>query len=90
MRGSKVGRSDATPLRIEPELGQRSKDVSKSSNKEPWHIFQKDVAGSYFAKYPFDVRPEPSLVVLREPFAGEADRLTRESGNDEIHVSAKR
>jgi hypothetical protein len=89
VRCADIGRSEQAPLRIEPELGQRPQNSSETSSRsERWDVLQHDEAGSYFAKHPCDLGPEPPLVVFSELLAGDAPGLTGEAGSDAIHLAA--
>jgi hypothetical protein len=87
VRRTDFGRAETVPLRIEPEVGQRSENRSHSSpsKKEAWHIFQKDEARSHLANDPSDSWPDPSLVVGSFSLPGDGEGLAGESGNDAIH-----
>ena len=88
--GANVGRSDTTPFRREPEAGKSCEDGSKSMANKPRDIFKEDEPGLALLEDPFDVGPEPTLVVGPESLAGGAERLTRESRSDDIHDSTPR
>jgi hypothetical protein len=85
-----VGRSDATPLRSEPEFGQRSQNVSESVNNDGRHVFQEHELGSNVANDSGDNRPEPSLVFRAELRAGDAERLAGESGSEAMNAATPR
>ena len=87
---SNVGRSQAQPLRIEPERGQVTQDASNSHGKQTWDVFQEDEAWSHFANHPGNVGPEPPFVVLPSTLAGDADGLAGKAAMDEIHRSTPR
>lgn len=59
-------------------------------NKEAWDVLQEDERGSNLAKDPFDVVPDPSLVVFSEAFPGDGEGLAWEARRDEIHSVTKR
>jgi hypothetical protein len=90
VRGADGCRRYTVPFRIPPARGQVGEDVGKPSANEPWDILQEEVPASHAASDPPDFGPEPTLVELRESFAGNADGLTRESSSDEIHRSTPR
>lgn len=71
MRCADVVRAEHRPLRIEPEAGQVSENVSEAPGKQPWDVFQEDEAGSSLANHPGDFRPEPSVVVGAAALAGD-------------------
>mgnify|MGYP003424754695 CR=1 FL=1 len=54
VRGADLGRAEQTPLRIEPELGQRSENVSEISS-ELWHVLHEHEAGSKYANAPLEL-----------------------------------
>lgn len=88
MRRSHVERSDSRPLRIEPELGQRSENVSESASKEPWRVLHEDDFRSNDANHSEELGPEPSLVGRAEPFPRCADGLAWRATAYKIHVSS--
>lgn len=90
VRGTDAGRGEHAPLRIEPQVGQRSENLVHPSIKQPCDVLQEDELGSHVANDARDVRPDPSLVLLRVALAGEGDRLARESRRDDIHDSTPR
>jgi hypothetical protein len=51
---------------------------------ETWDVFQEREAGSYLTNDPDGVGPHVSLVGFSEPLSSNAERLTRESGADDI------
>lgn len=85
VRATHSRRREHTPLRIEPQLGQVSENVSKPSISEPWDVFQEDEGGSYVTNCSDDVGPDPSVVVCSSSLAGLGERLAREPRSDEIH-----
>lgn len=90
MGRSDLGRAEQIPLRIEPEVGQVSEDVSKSPSNETWNVLQEDEARSRIANDPGDGRPEPAFVVGPPTRAGVGPGLAWEARTDEIHRSAPR
>jgi hypothetical protein len=50
-------RSQTTPLRIEPQRGQVSRDAVESSSSESCDVLHEDEAGSYLAHDPCVLRP---------------------------------
>jgi len=86
MRGTNGARWYAIPLRIVPDRGQRSENVSKPSIQQLWTVFQCDVLGSKLANEPEKLPPQTAA------FSGKtelrpADRkiLTREPSADDIN-----
>lgn len=92
VRSADFGRSETLPFRIEPEIGQRSENVSEppTASSEPWHVFHEHEAGSHIANDGDDERPEPPSVVTSGPLPDLGPRLAREPGRDEIHAAAPR
>ncbi|MCY3784617.1 MAG: hypothetical protein OXG79_12655 [Chloroflexi bacterium] len=91
MESSTGFRAEHAPLRSEPEIGQRAEYGSKSGwSKDAWRILQEDVTRSHIANDSGDIWPEPSLVLLPAPLAGDAERLAREPRSDDIHDATPR
>jgi hypothetical protein len=90
VRGADGCRGYTIPFRIPPARGQVGEDVGKPSAKQPWDVLHEQVSASHAASDPPYLGPEPSLVGLRESFAGDADGLTWESRSNEIHRSTPR
>lgn len=88
LRGADVGRSKATPFRIEPERGQAAENVSESFVAEPWDVLQEHDDGSKVAKMTLDDGPQPSVVGLDALRSGETDGLTGEAPKEAIHPAA--
>lgn len=88
LRGSDIGRTYARPLRIEPERGQVSENVSKP-RKEACDVFQEHVSGSNRANDSDNFSPEAGALAI-DPGAGSGDGnvLTRETRSDDIHAAA--
>ena len=59
------------PFRIEPQLGNVSENSVEPHPKVPWHIFQEDVAGSYFANNSPHFGPEVPWVFLSKFLPGD-------------------
>lgn len=87
VRGSDSGRAEQTPFCIEPQRGQPPENVSESGRKETWDVLQEDEGRSHLANHAGDVGPEPTVVRLRLARPGERDRLTRESGDDDVNAA---
>jgi len=88
VRRADLRRREQTPLRIEPEIGQGSEYKPESSRKEAWDVLQEHDGGSYVAKHPVDLRPDPTLVLVPLAPTGDAPRLAREARSDAIHKAA--
>jgi hypothetical protein len=95
MRRTQGGRRYTTPLRIEPERGQITKDffdrrwvplasaVSPRA-KEPWDIFNEREPGSKFPKASIEFGPEPSGIFSNHASAGATDGLAGESTTNKV------
>lgn len=100
MSGADVGCSQHLPLRIEPEVGQVTKDFfdrcpipslgASPRSKEGADVLHEDVAGSHLTNDPGELRPEPSGVVGSPPLADAGQRGAGEAAADEIHRSTPR
>lgn len=55
-----------------------------------WHVLQEHVAGSNLTNDPADVWPEPTVIVSSGALTSGAERLTWETGSDEIHPANPR
>lgn len=87
---SDISRREQIPLRIEPEVGQVSEDVSESPSNESWNVLQEDEARSRIANDPGDGRPYPPIVFEPSASAGVGPGLAGEPRSDEIHRSTPR
>ena len=82
------GRRDNAPFRIEPNLGQRSKDFAEIvMGQKVWDVLQERESGSHLANDSDGVRPKVSFVIASAIFSGTGERLARESRSDDIHES---
>lgn len=90
MRRTDIGRTNARPLRIEPELGQVSENSSEAQGKVASDVLQIDESGLHLANDSSDIGPEMALVVFSVALAGMRERLARVSRSDEIHRSTPR
>jgi hypothetical protein len=92
MRGADLGRAEQSPLRIEPELGQRPTNEVEASNNEGSDVLHEDVLGSNLANDPRHLEPESRPLAFEEsgPLAGVGDVLAREAANDAIHDATPR
>jgi hypothetical protein len=88
--GTNGGCGEQTPFRIEPELGKVVEDFGESVSNNTWHVLQHDESRSHLTNDAGDVRPEPTVIVNSTPLSGQAERLTWETGSDEIHSSTPR
>ena len=90
MRGTDVVRSERTPLRIEPEGGKVPEHGVESQGKVPWHVLEEDQRRRGLLDDSPDVRPEVARVGFAPSVSGDAERLARVAGRDEIHSAAPR
>ena len=75
----------AVPLRIVPERGQVSENVSRPPSKQSCDVFHDDVAGSYFANEPGIFAPKAgSFACDPNALSGNADVLTGEAAAYDI------
>ena len=82
------GRSgNAVPLRIIPERGQVSENVSKSPSKQSCDVLHEDVARSHLANDPGELGPQSAaLAADAGASSGNADVLAGESAADEVNA----
>lgn len=82
VRGASCSRWYAIPFRIEPALGQVSKNGSEPPPSEGGHVFHQDPSGLKLANEPPEFTPEARLRA-REPraFPGVAEVLARFTGS---------
>jgi hypothetical protein len=92
VRGTDGCRWNAVPLRSPPARGQVAEDAIEGALRaeEARNILQEHVARSNLADHAPDVIPYPPRVHRSGSLPGDADRLTREAGSDEIHSVAPR
>ena len=55
-----------------------------------WHVLQEHVTGSNLTDDPADVWPEPTVIVSSGALPGCGERLTRETGSDDVHAANPR
>ena len=86
-----MDRSEHSPFRIVPHLGQVSEYNSKSPRSEYWAVLHEDVSRSYLANDPRHVLPHPAPFPC-DPCAssGTADVLAREASRYHVNKSAPR
>jgi hypothetical protein len=84
VRSAESGGWKHSPLRIEPEAGQVTEDVSESASNETWDVLHEHEARSKRANGTCEGRPEPARVGLGEPAACSRDGLTREAPGEEV------
>jgi hypothetical protein len=86
MPGAEVGSAYAVPESIIPDLGQVSKDGSKSSSKDSWDVFQHDDCGSKLANKSDDLRPETASSAFNtSALSSIAKVLAWEAGADGVN-----
>jgi hypothetical protein len=84
-------RSEHTPLRIEPEVGQGSENGAEAPvRSEAWDLLQEDDSRSHHANEVEEVVAQPSLVAASFALSGEAVGLAGESRSDDVHASTPR
>ncbi|MDE0913914.1 MAG: hypothetical protein OSB57_01900 [Planctomycetota bacterium] len=85
------GRAQSRPLRIEPEVGQSSKQSSKPiPGNEAADVLHEDEARSHVANDTKEVVDEVALVFASELLTCNGVRLARDAAKDEIHLSTPR
>lgn len=90
VRGANGCRAEQTPLRIEPELGKVVEDMGEPESNKLGDVLQQDESGSQVSDDGCDGWPEPALIVSSTLLPGQAERLAREAGSDEIHSATPR
>jgi len=84
-------RSQHSPFRIEPHLGQVSKDGSESAKSEHWGVFHEHVAGSYLANNAGHFPPEAGAFSIEAgTLTCDTDVLAREAARNHVNHSAPR
>lgn len=84
--GTNVGSWYAVPLRIIPERGQISENVSKPSTKQCCDVFHDDVSGCQLANQAGDFRPKPAALTGKPcTLSGRADILAGEPSADRVN-----
>jgi hypothetical protein len=87
---SNIGRSESTPLRIEPERGKVREDDFKAVRAEGRDVFNDDQSRLNFGDDAGKLLPEPaSLAFDSGLLSGDADVLTREAARDAAHQAPK-
>lgn len=81
-----VGRSQAAPFRIEPELGQRPENgIESSASSDGCDVLQEQVAGSYVANGADEVEVEAApLAADAGSLSGEREILAGEASDHQI------
>jgi hypothetical protein len=88
VRGSEGCRGNAVPFDTPPERGHVSKNSSERPRKVAWYVLQEHESWIHLANDPPYFRPDPSLVVFAESFAGFGFRLAWIPRCNEIHSPA--
>jgi hypothetical protein len=86
-----VIRSQHTPFRIEPHLGQVPENSSKPSNSEERGVFHPDPLGSNLANDPGKLAPKPGMLSI-DPgsLAGAADVRAGKPARNDVNNSSPR
>lgn len=91
MSGADGGRGEQTPFRIEPEVGKIPADtIEPSESNKSGDVLHEHESRSHLSHDPGNVRPQPSLIIDTEAAPGCGERLTVETGSDEIHSATPR
>jgi hypothetical protein len=91
VRRTGVDRSQHSPPRIKPHLGQVSENSSKPPRSKHWRVFHERESGSYLANDPGKLCPQPTAFAV-EPcaFSGATNVLAGKSAADNVNASAPR
>jgi hypothetical protein len=90
VRGTNVGCSEHTPLRIEPVGIEVGEDVREPVLDVTSDVLEEGHRSPCFPEDPSDLGPEVSGVSCSELLPGLAERLTGVSGSEDIHASTPR
>lgn len=83
-----IGRSQAAPLRIEPEAGQRPENGVESSKSESCDVLQEDESWSQVANGVRESEEESgSPAVDAGPAPGETDVLTGKAADNQVRTA---
>lgn len=85
-----VVRSQHTPLRIEPELGQSSEHNSEVAPNKSGHVLQEHDSRSYLPNDSECLGPEVALVVGSTGMSGQREWLAGEVSTDGINDAIER
>lgn len=85
MRGTDGGSRYAIPFRVIPARGKVAEYVGHSPAKETWYVLQQHESRSNHANETHEIGPEPAVIVLSEPLAGETDGLAGETSSDNVN-----
>ena len=88
MAGAGVRRTKHRPLRMEPDLGQRSEDGVENGN-DAWDVLQDDASRSYLAKDVGNFRPDPAVVFFVAPTPRSRVRLAGKTGRNRETVASR-
>jgi hypothetical protein len=88
VRRANVRRSEAAPLRIEPEAGQFPENAVEAQGNVPSWVLQHDESRLHFANDARNVRPEVPLVGLSESLTGNGEWLAWVTHRHQIHDAA--
>lgn len=85
MGRANIVRAEHTPLRIEPEFGQRPENGAEVfAGEKSKHVFQQRETWSYFTENSRRFRPEVALIRFAFALACAGEGLARESCGDDI------
>lgn len=90
MRSSNLTCTEQTPFRIVPESGQSTEDMSEPVSNKSRHVLENNPSGPNLPNDSLHIRPQPSLVLDPPLFTRDRERLTRETGSDDIHSATPR
>jgi hypothetical protein len=88
---SDATRTEHTPLRIEPHLGQVAENDSESTRSERWRVFHEDVLRSYFTNHAGHFFPEAGAFSCDSfTSSGATDVLARETSRNHVNNASPR
>lgn len=94
VRRSGVGRSEHAPLRIAPQIGQRSEDFAERGaavdGEQPADVFEERDRRVSLSHDAGNFGPQPSVVGGAAALAGDGGGLAGEPRSDDIHASTPR
>jgi len=91
VRRSNVGRTEHSPLRIEPELGQVSENSVKPPRSERWGVLHVHESGSHLANDSCHLSPKAgALAIETVTCSGNTDVLARKSSRNHLNQPSPR
>jgi hypothetical protein len=91
VRGTNGGRSETTPLRIEPERGKPFENCSESASSEHWGVFSKNIDRLHFFNDSQHLKPQAgTLASQASAFTGRTYVLARETSRNHVNNSSPR